>query len=213
MAFWKSDDKKKEEIEEVKRQVESRSNEPDTRLPEPPKPPIPEEEAPDQDPGISETRIDRELEEPSIRMREEEPEPELRREESSQRRRREELPEVTRRPPARGSEEGEFAPLFVKIDKYEEILQDLEIVRGSLEDLKMLIELMNELDQVKRSGMSELTRGISGLADTLVNMDSKFIRPEGTEEAVREPESEVGRNVRELEESLRSIRDELERLE
>jgi len=211
MAFWKSDDEKRREIEEVKKQVEGKAGE-GTRLPEPPKPSStetsspeppapqggePEEELPPEPPQETEEPID-ELEEPSLRLRED----------SGQ---GSEIP-VTKGP-VRDTGDEEFAPLFVKIDKYREVLQDLESVRSSLNDLKQLFELMNEVDNIKRKGMKELREGISDLTGTLVSMDEKFIRPEGTEEITGESTSGVSKTVGELQNQLREIRDSLERIE
>ncbi|MFP4116558.1 MAG: hypothetical protein ACLFQ8_00685 [Candidatus Aenigmatarchaeota archaeon] len=207
MAFWKSDDEKKREIEEVKRQVEGEGRG-ETRLPEPPRPEICEEEteeAPIDEgpvpPGEESVEFEGTGEmmgEPSVRIREDGD-------------RREEMPDITRKPPQ--GKDDDFAPLFVKIDKYNEVLQDLESVRSSLADLKQLFELMNEVDNIKRRGMKELREGMANLANTLVSMDEKFIRPEGSEEIISEPESGVSKTVQDLQGELRNIRDSLDRME
>ncbi len=197
MAFWKSDDDKKREMEEVKRQVEGGR----TGLPEPPEPPVPEEPSGREGSDEQRTEESMEMEEPSLRVEEDE--------------RYEEGPpvtrDVTREPPRQDSGE-DFAPLFVKIDKYRQILQDLERIRGSLDDLKNLFELMGKVDETKRKGMDSLRDEIAGLADTLVSMDEKFIRPEGTGEIVSEPETGVSKTVKDLKNDLRNIRDSLDRL-
>ena len=204
MAFWKSEDEKKEEMEEVKRQVEGE----DTKLPEPPKPSKPEPEPSNE--GLPDT--EEEIEEPSLRTERGEPPEEPEPEPSQQETKKEDLPDLTRKPPQQGSGE-DFAPLFVKIDKYKEVLQNLEEIRGSLDELKQLFELMNEVDEIKRRGMKELKEGMSGLAGTLVSMDDKFIRPEGTEEVISEPGSQTSKTVKDLQEDLRELRDSLKRIE
>lgn len=209
MAFWKSDDEKKREIEEVKKQVEGEDRG-ETRLPEPPKPSVAEEgpkegiredtmEEVSEPPKQSPTEPSKEMEEPSVRI------------EEDASRMKEEVPSVTRKPQKGG--EDEFAPLFVKIDKYQKVLQDLETVRSSLDDLKQLFDLMNEVDNIKRTGMKELRKGMAHLADTLVSMDEKFIRPEGSDEIVSESKSGVSKTVQDLQGELREIRDSLDRIE
>jgi len=199
MAFWKSEDDKKEEMEELKRQVEGKG----TKLPEPPSP------SASESPELSEeefSEMPEDIEEPSIAGdREEAPRQDTE---------RKELPDVTRRPPQRkeGSSD-DFAPLFVKIDKYNQVLQNLEEIRSSLDSLKELFELMNEVDEVKRRGMNELKKGMSDLANTLVSMDEKFIRPEGTDEVITEPETQASKTVSDLQKDLRDLRDSLERIE
>ena len=210
MAFWKSDDEKRREIEELKKQVEGRDSA--TGLPEPPKPPEPPAEKPLQGP---EPRSDVEFEEPSIRIKQQ-PRRETRHEPAETRGPVEEdvaedIQEAVKDVPHEGPED-DSAPLFVKIDKYRDVIQDLEMIRGSLDDLTRLFELMNEVDHIKRKGMDQLRNGLAELTDTLVSMDEKFIRPEGTGEIVSEPETGVSKTVKDLKNDLRNIRDSLDRL-
>lgn len=186
MAFWSKgkDDKKEEEMEEIKRQVGGKK----TKLPEPPKP----------------SRDTDSEEEVSKMPTTQEPEPGETKESEPA------IPTTTapKTPPT----DEDFAPLFVKIDKYKQVLQNLEEIKNTLNDLKELFTLMNHLDDVKGQGMDSLKQGISELADTLLSMDEKFIRPEGTEEVIQEPKSEVSKTVQELRKELKGVRDDLERL-
>lgn len=201
MAFWESgEEKKEEEMEEVKREVEGRK----TKLPEPPEPPIPEE---------SPERASESIEEPSLEAPAPTPETEGEGKAVKTPTPEERAPSAAggpERPPKGG---GEFAPLFVKIDKYRQVLQNMEEVKNTLEDLRDLFTLMSEIDEVKRSGMKELREGISGLADTLLSMDEKFIRPKGTEKMIEEPTSETGKTVQKLRGELKDVKKELDRLE
>lgn len=222
MAFWKSDDEKKKEMEEVKRQVEGREKGPETGLPEPPEPPAPDEPigGPEEErPPEPRNREPADTEEPSLRIRESRepskpPEPTqetgVREAPKVSKREPTKPPEVTRKPPE--NYDGDFAPLFVKIDKYDKILEDLEEVKAFLGDLKELFELMNQLDEVKRKGMDQLKEGISGLTDTLISMDDKFIRPEGKEKAKSTSERDFSETVTGLQKDLRDLRDSLDRV-
>lgn len=198
MAFWNSneDEKKKEEMEELKRRVEGK----ETKLPEPPK--LPEAGEPVEESEGSEEEVPT-FEEPTLPTSSEQPEaPEM----------EEELPTARKVPGPKGDED--FAPLFVKIDKYKQVLQNLEEVKNTLQDLRDLFALMNEVDEIKREGMKELRGGISELADTLISMDEKFIRPEGTEDMLEEqPSSGVSKTVQKLQDDLRGVRQEIDRLE
>lgn len=196
MAFWESSkkDKRREDMEEVKRQVEGRK----TRLPEPPKPPklTPER-------GMD-------TEEPTVQMEEPMPEgPEPPQQPQEAQRSEPQRPQA--RPPEGTGDD--FTPLFVKIDKYRQILQNLEEIKNTLKDLRDLFALMSEVDEIKREGMKNLREGISGLADTLISMDEKFIRPVGSEDFLEEPRSRVSGSVRDLKDELQDIRREFGRIE
>lgn len=217
MAFWESDgEKKRKEMEEVKKQVEGR----ETKLPEPPAPAETRktEEAPPRE--TPETGGGEEgIEEPSLEApttAPKPPQPEKEGEgESTGRERRKEVEESslpTTRRPEETAEEEESAPLFVKIDKYRQVIQNLEQIKNSLKDLRDLFALMDEIDGIKREGMKELRDGISSLADGLISMDEKFIRPRGAREFRKEGPSERSRTVQELQDELKDVRRELNRL-
>lgn len=206
MAFWESSKKgkRKEDIEEVKKQVEGRK----TRLPEPPKPPTltPERETDTEEPTVQ-------MEKPEPRGPEPPEKPQQ--PQQPQQAQRSELPTTKgpitgRRQPDVGGDN--FTPLFVKIDKYRQILQNLEEIKNTLKDLRDLFALMSEVDEIKREGMKSLREGISGLTDTLISMDEKFIRPEGSEDFIDEPRSRVSGNVRNLKDELQDIKREFSRL-
>lgn len=209
MAFWSSDeeDKKKEEMQEVKRKVEGS----ETGLPEPPEP------APKESPEAeSSAELVKEEMPPEPTAVEEEGGEELRppsKERTEQVEEGLEEPSLRTEEVSKGEEEEEFAPLFVRIGKYRQILQNIEEVKNSLQDLRDLFALMNEVDQTKREGMKELRQGISQLADALISMDEKFIRPAGSEETLEEPKSEVSITVENLRDQLEDVRSELNRIE
>lgn len=214
MAFWKKeDDERKEEMEKLKKQVqgpsEGKQKQERTRLPEPPV---------DEGPQTSRSRPEegvREGNSPQLTdSRQNSPSQEER-----------SLPEPPREIPDENlfgemeepsqpaiPKKGSGAPLFVRVENYEEILKTMEEIKDMIGDLKELFSLMSNVDDIKREGMQGLRKGISDLADALITMDSEFVRPEGMEDVTRETSSEVFGTMQNLQNELDSIRRELDEL-
>jgi len=176
MAFWKKSDEKKEEIQRLKEQVESRKE-----LPKPPElPPQFRKEPEPETPAPAPREIQREAP-----VYEERPKP-------------------------------SFAPLFVKIERYREVLDRLEEIKGSMNSLKELIELLVQVDDIRREGMGMLKEAVGKLMDTIIALDEEFVRPEGAEgEIIRQPtaESAVKSYVSDLQAELKQLRKELSKLD
>lgn len=233
MAFFSKgkddEERKKEEMEELKRQVEGN----ETRLPEPPQ--VNRETEDSENAGrVRDKRVELKgnvegagLKEPSITLRREssaDERPQKREEhkeesdnlEETRSERKEEHPGKIDRDRGERSREkdDDFAPLFVKIDRYKEVLQKLDKIKNSLSDLQELFSLMNHLDEIKREGMSNLRKGISSLTETLISMDEEFIRPEGTGDfETTQSRSEISRTVGDLQGDLKEIKRSLDRLD
>jgi len=98
------------------------------------------------------------------------------------------------------------APLFVKVDKYREILKDVQEVRLSISGMKQIMDLMNDVDSIKLEGIKMLRATIHRLDKTMTEIDSDLLRPRG---AVMD---EIGREdveVRHIETSLTELQKQL----
>lgn len=118
-------------------------------------------------------------------------------------------PEPTRvveeKPPVKGA-----APLFVKIDRYNEILKNLEEIRGMLKSFTSAVALITEIDKIKSDAVDALRKTMTKITDSLISMDEQFIRPEPMRgEIVAKPPTEVESHLAELQAELKHLRKEL----
>lgn len=151
---------------------------------------------------VSEKELEREpsrRKRPGLRMR---PEP------SREGRR----PRQFERPPHEGKE---FAPLFVKIDRYEDVLKRLGEIRTLLDRISKLLSLLKDIDSIKMETMDAFKDSISEITDSLIALDEEFVRPEGVKEFIPEPESrpKVESYISDLQSELKSLRSELTSIE
>lgn len=121
--------------------------------------------------------------------------------------------QTSTQPPSQ-EEKPDFAPLFVKIDRYKEVLQRFEEIKGTLNNLKDLVALLDQINQVKDETSNVLKKSIEEITNSLISLDEEFVRPEGTEgQIMKEPKSEgVKNNIKDLQKELKHLRSELQEL-
>jgi len=109
-----------------------------------------------------------------------------------------------------------FAPLFVKIDRYQEVLKIIEDLKAMLLNLRDILNVMQQLDKVKLESESLLQKNIQEVIKNIAALDNEFVRPKGVglEETVvpsfkaEKVESYVG----ELERELQHLRSQLQQM-
>lgn len=108
----------------------------------------------------------------------------------------------------------EFAPLFVKIDRYKEILEKLEQIKVSLHSLTDVMVLLNEVEHIRESTVKALRQGVTDLTDALIALDGEFVRPEEAEISVRKSRerTRVEQYVGDLQSELSNLKKELARI-
>ncbi len=72
-----------------------------------------------------------------------------------------------------------FAPLFVKIDRYHEILNTIQNLKSTLLGARDLLNLMQQLDRMKIEAETLLQKNIQEVVLNISNMDKEFVKPKG----------------------------------
>jgi hypothetical protein len=70
-----------------------------------------------------------------------------------------------------------YAPLFVKLTKYKEILSNVEILMGTVDALKSQLELQNELSRLQMENSKSLQQSVEKVIGMLSKLDSDFLKP------------------------------------
>jgi len=88
--------------------------------------------------------------------------------------------------PEYGEEEAEvqeeaahFAPLFVKIDRYREILNSMNSIKNTLAMIKNTFNVMNELEKLRAENSRVVQEAIEKVDKKILMLDSEFLRPSG----------------------------------
>jgi hypothetical protein len=108
------------------------------------------------------------------------------------------------------------APLFIKIEKYEDVLGKLQELKKSLQTLTRLISFHSEVDELKADIFSRIKNGVSSITDILIAMDEIFVKPERPDVTAPEKSEEergVEEQILDLGEELRHLKRELSQIE
>jgi len=103
----------------------------------------------------------------------------------------------------------EFAPLFVKLTRFKEILDTLKYLKTSVNSIKRQISVLNKLEKLKEENLRLLNSDINKLSDQLQKLDSKFTRPSGFVEEIQETQMQ---DVKSLESTIVDLKEQIEQL-
>jgi len=108
----------------------------------------------------------------------------------------------------------EFAPLFVKIDRYKEILEKLEEIKVALHGMTDVMVLLNEVEHIRDSTIKALRQATTDLTDALIALDGEFVRPEEAEISIQKSKerTRVEQYVGDLQTELQSLKKELAKI-
>jgi len=102
---------------------------------------------------------------------------------------------------------GEYAPLFVKVDKYREIVASVREVQSFVSSIKHIFSLLNEAENARNKALDMLKSSVNRLERGISWVDKSLLRPVGFKEL---PHGEL--EVRHIEESLSELQRELHSL-
>jgi hypothetical protein len=101
----------------------------------------------------------------------------------------------------------EHAPLFVKVEKYREVLGHIGEIKTFVNGVKQIFVLQDELDGVRTDALRMLRSSIQRLERSIEEVDSGLLRPVGLEVF---PHGDV--EMKHVEESLTRLRSQLSNL-
>jgi hypothetical protein len=110
-----------------------------------------------------------------------------------------------------GSQEGPYPPLFIKIDKYKDIIQNLQRLKTYSLSLRDALDALNDIEKELKTGIELTQRAVDDFNSIIAMLDAKLIRLAGGEEG--EFEGQVPEHmddyIKGVYEQISKIRDEL----
>jgi hypothetical protein len=89
------------------------------------------------------------------------------------------MPQVSMHPT---QEKSGFAPLFVKIDRYRNILKSLGELKTMLALMKNAFVMLDRIDKIEDENMNLILNSLDKIEKKLIALDSEFLRPSGFED-------------------------------
>ncbi len=78
-----------------------------------------------------------------------------------------------------------FAPLFVKIERYRNVLATIDNLKSILLGVRDLLNLMQQIDKIKLESEMFLQKNIQEIVKNIAEMDKEFVRPKGIPEGIK----------------------------
>ena len=105
------------------------------------------------------------------------------------------------------------APLFVKIDKYREILENLQEMKATLTHLRKLSILRRDIEKLQTSYDDIISKIFERLGGTTEKLDMEFVIPQAMRPFIKDIETEsMDSFVHELDSEITKLRTELEHI-
>lgn len=130
----------------------------------------------------------------------------------------EEPTELTQMPPAPEPTFQEVkheisAPLFVKVEKYREILSSVQEMKIFISGVRQLFNILNELEAVRSDTIKIMRATVQRLEKGVMEIDTYLLRPRGLiAEARGEEASHIETSLEELQRQLGELRRELQEM-
>jgi hypothetical protein len=102
-------------------------------------------------------------------------------------------------------------PLFVKLERYDEILSTLNQLKITLQDLSNTLSVLREIDRIREANLRLFQESLSKLQERVSYFDSQFTRPTPLKPSPKREEIKgVEEKINKLKSSLEKIKVELE---
>ncbi len=113
-------------------------------------------------------------------------------------------------------EKMEYAPLFIKVEKYRETLETVENLENYLKAMSKLFEIVNKLEKIRTKNISALTKMYNRAMQTASKLYGGLLKPKGMKfEGGTASESEIEKMdtvIKDLNEELESLKGELDKI-
>ncbi len=105
------------------------------------------------------------------------------------------------------------APLFVKVEKYREILSSVHEMKIFISGIRQLFDILNELEAVRSDAIKIMRATLQRLEKGVVEIDTELLRPRGlVAEARGEEASHIESSLSELQSQLGELKRELQEM-
>ena len=106
---------------------------------------------------------------------------------------------------AQAVEEASSPPLFIKIDKYKDVVRQIHDLRSTALTLRDALDALFDMEKELKEGLNIAQKTLDRFNATLLSLDSSLVKSKGFS-------SDAGDDSRELEEYIRNVYKQVERL-
>ncbi len=117
-------------------------------------------------------------------------------------------------PKAEKKQKPEFAPLFVRINKYRQILHTMNYMKTTINAVKSSISILKELDKLRDENLRMVEDAVNTVDQRMLTLDSSFMRPSGFVEEVPQLQDveNLGVTLEDLRSQINQLKSQIETL-
>ena len=124
------------------------------------------------------------------------------------------LPEIKKSPspPRPPAPQAQSPPLFIKVDRYRDIIKNIRDLKSHLLNLRDALDVLEDMQKEVANGIEIAHKTLDELNTLISHLDSFFLRPQGIETHMEREEGsaeEVGNYVRDVYTQLEKLRSQL----
>ena len=112
-------------------------------------------------------------------------------------------------------EEGEFAPLFIKVERYRQVLQNLEELKVFNKNIGRLLQISQELEGIRRDNLATLFKMFQKVNEKIESLYSGLLKPSSLKVPGVEARAEITKLddvLEDLKKEITILRDEIEKI-
>ena len=109
------------------------------------------------------------------------------------------------------SQPSSYAPLFIKLDKYEGIIRRVETLSELIKEMKEILKINDEIERTRKEILSLLAKNIQEISRIVSLLDRDFIRTTKFDQKSYDLESE-NRKVEDIEQQVSELKRHLDEL-
>jgi hypothetical protein len=106
-----------------------------------------------------------------------------------------------------------MAPLFIKVDKYKEVLESIQKLKLHLKNIQFLLSFKDQINKISTENDELLYKTVQNLSQSINNFSMNFSVPRSINYLPKPPtEERVDQTVSDLGDKISKLREELERI-
>jgi hypothetical protein len=108
-----------------------------------------------------------------------------------------------------------IAPLFVRVDKYKEILSHIQGLRSTIANLENVLAVRKHVHKINAESDDILEKALKKFAESTNMFSQEFVTPRGAEQFARsgdKPEETFDNTISQLGDEIVKLRQELEKI-
>ncbi|MBI4174625.1 MAG: hypothetical protein HY517_03195 [Candidatus Aenigmarchaeota archaeon] len=115
-------------------------------------------------------------------------------------------------PLVRMKEKESAAPLFVKVDKYRDIITSIQEMKLYVSSTKQVFSVLQEIESMRSDALNVLRATLQRLERSVIEMDAELLRPQGVSITAQESSevTHIESSLGELQKQLLDLKRELQ---